>query len=342
METYIDLLKRYYSKPEKWKYKDSGEFDMDVFECNKSDECKHFIITFFEDAKKADNNQLLKDIDNLTEDRQRHIVYTFLLGIALYNECKYVKNLIDKEISIYKEALHNHKNHFAFVWFLICLFHDLAYPIEEKNAANNFCCFDELRNKVKNYELKKLVGVPEYYQGMISKYFDYKRKIYKSHSCDHGICAGVFLYHDMCAIREHLLKVIKAGVKKYWQPDLIAVYQFAASIVSCHNIYIQPKNEDIPKYQHCGMSQLIHEKGERPIRLSDYPTFFLFCLVDTIEPTKRGNNETNFNLECSNNSISFEIPDGLNNGNAIKSNFDSINNWLIDVNQSKNKFTIKL
>lgn len=332
--SYIQLLKEHYRKLSLWS---GNEPNIDIFKKIDPTACERFIRQFFRLYEKEQGNQLLSLLDSVDKDRQRHIVYTFLLGVAIYKESDFVRKRIDKELNLYKDALANQENEFEFVWFLICLFHDLAYPVEMKDEkAKNYETRDyqELSKKMGDFCLPGLVAVPAIYYGMIDKYYDYKRQIYKDKSCDHGIIAGAYLYRDMCINRD--VKRSMTQSNRFWKPELNRVYKFAASIVTCHNIWLQPKQEDVPKYIHCGMQSLMMPRGSRPIRFCDYPTFFLFCLVDSMEMVKRkGVSLDKLKVDIWCDGILLDINECSQTDKYIlRYNFLAIDDWLTDAKET--------
>ena len=69
-------------------------------------------------------------IDNLSDERAVHIVSTFFLGICIYKNHVKVRKQIDlllHKLPFIVET--NNSQKFAYLWFLITLFHDLGYAI---------------------------------------------------------------------------------------------------------------------------------------------------------------------------------------------------------------------
>lgn len=237
--------------------------------------------------------------------RYQHIVFTFFLGILVYNKCSSIKKAIDDKFCNtpeYQSALEKHQDKpFAYIWFLICLFHDLGYQFEndKKGEIRKFDTFAELSsacyldNTLEGLlcNLSELSGVPDYFSlDLIGKYYNYRKEGMETD--DHGIYGGMYLFRDLCKIRrEHT-----NGAKKetgFWKDDLEKIFQLASSIVLCHNVFL-PDIKDLKKvrkYEKYGLDELIRlaenvENGQYPYKMEDYPIFFLFCLVDSIEPIK--------------------------------------------------------
>lgn len=227
-------------------------------------------------------------IDN---NRYQHILMTYYFGIALYNKNDYIKGEIDKELEQYSDALKKHSDSkFSYVWFLICLFHDLGYQYENEFQCALECWpdFTNLINKTKVIGEKSLLdvltGIPEFYKPIVQPYFEYRKNEHGVY--DHGITGGIKLYHDFCDIRKRKGDNNPEKVKEgYWNPLLDNVFAFAASIVTCHNIFFADK-KSIEKYKMYHLFSLIKSIPPYPIKISEHPLFFLFCLVDSIEPIK--------------------------------------------------------
>lgn len=335
--SYIKVLQEHY---EELPFGGGKSPHIDVFDENDSVACEEFIRRVFALFGKEQENQLLSLLGSVCEDRKRHIVYTFLLGVAIYKESDFVRKRIDDELNLYKDALANQENEFEFVWFLICLFHDLAYPVEMKDEkAKNYETRDyqELSKRMGDFCFPGLVAVPAIYYGMIDKYYDHKRQIYKDKSCDHGIIAGAYLYRDMCINRDKKRSMMRSN--RFWKPELNRVYKFAASIVTCHNIWLQPHPNDVPEYKKRGMQPLIAPRRSRLIKIDIYPMFFLFCLVDSMEMSKRKEIALDkLKIDIKRDYIQLDINElSRTSKYIVRYYFYAIDDWLTDVRETENE-----
>lgn len=237
-------------------------------------------------GKSLPQNTLLSKVDQLNEKRLQHIVRMWLLGILLYNDSAIIKDNIDRELDKYQKALRAHRDsRFPFVWFLIALYHDLGYPVENRKDGK-YETYEKLIEETGH--LGRRDGVPELYESMIKPYFEYRMSgIYKEEKKnDHGIVAGHFMYHDLCEIRNEKKK--SCNDSKLWVKDLEEIYNLAAWVVTCHNIYYANSNRmcDMCRYVRAHLYGLMKEPQEYKINLYEYPLFFLLCLVDNIEFVK--------------------------------------------------------
>lgn len=164
-DTYIEVFK----DEKKWKY--YTHLESNPF--NSVEESREFIARFIELSGKAHENPLYKNIEKLDDKRIRHIISIFFLGIHLYNNSSAIKIPIDKVISRFKIQNPSSIIKFPFIWFLICLFHDLGYTIEETEKYKDFEEF--IYGKVK-YFLNQRVGVPALYERTYKNYFNYRLK----------------------------------------------------------------------------------------------------------------------------------------------------------------------
>lgn len=282
--------------------------------------CSQFLIDYLEQAKTSKEDSLLARVlqeehfHYIENTRYQHIVFTFFLGIRIYNECTEIRSAIIQKFcdeDKYKEALEKHRRDlddknkpFAYIWFLICLFHDLGYQFEndKKGKIRKFDTYTQLEKETTledNEEelcirLDDFSGVPDFFKPeLIEHYYNYRR--YEMGKHDHGISGGMYLFYDLFNIRRKHYKEEKEKVQKgYWKKDLEKIFQLASSIVLCHNVFLPDNLKDmelIRRYQKYGLDELIGlaenvEKGQYPFMMEDYPIFFLFCLVDSIEPIK--------------------------------------------------------
>lgn len=329
--SYIQVLKEHYKK---LPFGGGKSPHVDVFD-GKNRRAYEFIKRVFELYGKDQDNQLLSLLDSVDEDRQRHIVYTFLLGVAIYEESDFVRKRIDEELNLYKDALANQENEFEFVWFLICLFHDLAYPVETRDEiAKHYIVrkYKNLAKKMGEFLLSDPIEVPAFYRGMLVKYYNYR--VHRYGCCDHGIIAGLYLYHDMCVNRERQHSVNP----QCWNSDLNHVYEFAASIVACHNIWLQPHPNDVPEYKKRGMQPLIAPRRSRLIKIDIYPMFFLFCLVDSMEMSKRKEIALDkLKIDIKRGYIKLDINElSRPSKYIVRYYFLAIDDWLTDARETEN------
>lgn len=253
------------------------------FDDNKS--CSDFIYEFLERSGKSETHlyDAIKEIEKKYSFRLNHIKNTFLLGIYLYQECNTIRTFIDKEIDLFKLKEKDNTKNFQYIWFLICMFHDLGYAQESKSLQQTEKkeMFD-----LKKIELKEISGVPpELYDiNILLNYLNYRRDRYDC--IDHGIYAGLIFYRDLCEIRRNMSSECNNQSGLYFGKELEKVYNFAAWIISAHNIFFAKTDFDKKLYKKYKLNSLIIKQKDYPISLNAYPMFYLFCLVDSLEPIK--------------------------------------------------------
>ena len=343
----LDLLNEIYDDPSKWVYKNNKDelLHYDIFDKEK---CRDFIEEYFDcTGKDADSNTLLRNSetnDEISSTRYQHIVITFFYGLLIYDKCTSLKSSIDKYLSQerYEKALKKHQDApFAYVWFLICLFHDLAYPFEYKREnEREYKSFNELK-EAKKWECDP-DGVPSVYdRNLLSAYFDYRNKKNGTMDAmnDHGICAGYHLYADLCNIRD---SKSKAATDDWWNEDLKIIFNLAAWVVACHNIWTIKEDADEDKlkaYRDAHLEKLILGKDEegkikRLIHPQEHPFLFLFCLVDSIEPVKVVKDVNLLDkilLEIADEGIKIDVQLTCGCHNKLLNSIRDLDNWLTKV-----------
>ena len=284
-----ELIKNAVAEKDLWLYNDS----LDINPPNLEDEesCKYFISNYFEGAGKNIPVSLLHKINH--ERRIQHIVTAFFLGISIYSNSSFLKHVIDSELSRYDYALkyYHSRKPFAYVWFLICLTHDLGYVYENKGKDLEFKTYDDL---IKKYgKLGRAEGVPELYASMIGPYFKYRADGMGMGTCkavnDHGIVGAFITYNEFCKIRaKKRLEIEERKDGNLWVKELDDVYKLVAWIVGCHNLFFADTSNycDMFKYMWYHLFSLIKEPTEYKIRIFDYPLFFFLQLIDNIEMMK--------------------------------------------------------
>lgn len=338
--TLLELLDEVYKDFSKWVYKNNKEklIKFDVF---KKEECRDFIEEYFDCAgKNADNNTLLNKLEkgkNIPDTRCQHIVMTFFFGLLMYDNCKSLRNTIDGflEQDKYKKALKNHMDApFAYVWFIICLFHDLGYTLEYRRGdERKYKKYEELSTG-KKWE-KDPDGVPMFYKDILPLYFNY-RNSGKDAKNDHGICSGHYLYAEMCAVQQKKKK--KRSDSKWWKDELKDIFNLAAWVVACHNIWTvkEENDEDAAKYRDAHLESLIIGKDKEgklcyKIHLREHPFLFLFCLVDSIEPIKVVKDVKLLDkilMDIADEGIKIDVQLTCGCHDKLLSNFSDLNNWL--------------
>lgn len=252
--------------------------------------CRDFINSFLKVSKKREENFQLEVLKHLKDDRVQHIVSVYFLGLGIYNTNDYIKRLIDNEFQEYKrkeevEKAFDDTMNFAYIWFLISLFHDLGYPIENGDLP-----FDiDYILKYGLNKLKKISFVPDFYSLELGLNYDnYIKDNFHPH--DHGVCGGIKMYDSLCYIRHSSCDEEKDAIEKeLWKPELDKIFKFVSWIVFCHNMFFMDRNDTqgTSTYDKYNLKELIKEPGEYKIKFQDYPLFVFFVLIDSIEPVKK-------------------------------------------------------
>lgn len=346
IRTIINLT---YSDDLSWNYY-SCDREITRLRIDEAGECKKFIRLYFKNAEKLELNTLLPVLNSSIFDyRAMHIVYVFLLGIYVYRNTdiikKYVNQQIEKRFS-HKQGFYSDVE-FPFIWFLLCLIHDLGYKAEEDHSYSSF---NDFMKKKKLEPLHQISGVPLLYK-IYRQYYDYRIKFQKN---DHGITAGSIMFNDLCRIRDEQEKKIKQyyslGKKMNrlcWEKPLVKVYNFCAWIVLAHNIwFVRDSNEkDKNDYIQNNLFPLILNEGEYKISLKKYPIFFLLCLIDSIEPIKVVKDFSlldNIFLNIADNKIIINTNLECGCNDKILNNAEGLSNWLTTAKRSGNYSIIDL
>lgn len=303
-----DLLKIYqdlFADNGKWRY--YNKLNIDPF--LSIENSKEFVSKFIELSGKADDNPLFDNIIKLDDKRIKHIVSTYFLGIYLYHNSDKIKCLADKIVNRYQSQNLDSRIKFSFIWYLICLFHDLGYGIENNQT---FKSFDEFIEGKVMYYLKERVGVPLVFEKTYVNYFN--RRL---NSCnkdlnkpDHGICGGILLFD---ILNSNLIKKrLQNSIYFSWNKKLINVYRFACWVILSHNIYFTKKgNSNEQEYLDNNLQDLILSKTDKPkIKLKNHTFLYLFQLVDSIDPIKLVGDYENlkdFEFKCSNDILEIKI-----------------------------------
>ena len=293
-------------------------------------------------AGQKSQGSLADNIQSLANDRKRHIISLFFLGHILYDNIDIIKEMVAKQIVNLNFPEQNEQMNvekiFSFMWILLCLFHDLGYDYEEgKKEIERANSLETIYS-----DLTKEFIPPIYNIDNVKKHDKYR--LCKWGVKDHGIWGGKVFFNDMSQIK-NLLRQTEGIVNTMFCSDGIEhIYAFAAWIIICHNLRY---DSGVSPYSNCfkcqGLDDFIKPKA-RCISLQSNPLLFLFCLADTLEPTKIlksccGNKESMnicklLELDFTGNILSFNLENlsDYKAGDEYKKAILSMNDWLIDVN----------
>lgn len=285
--SFNQLIQEAIKDTEIWNYYQIPKDKYYDFDINSKKHCIDFINMVFGAAEKTKClNSYGKRLEQLGKKRLAHIITVFFLGFGIYKREESIRQRIDSRMDYYKKIFGfgaDVQLSFSYLWFLVCLFHDLGYFQEKK--------IKRPRNEYLLTDMGARVGVPDCYsKDLCLKYFDWmKNNPYRPH-IDHGIYGGMYMYNTLTKIRDEEYRYNAPDDKKNgWIPELDNIYRLASWIVMCHNIWFAYKQEDISKFEMVDLSSLIIHNHNYPIKYDEYPLYFFFILIDTIEAVKRFN-----------------------------------------------------
>lgn len=248
---------------------------------------------------------------------------------------------------------------FIFLWFMASLFHDLGYIYEVSQIEED--CIKMIKrvtdSKIwSDYRNYKLRGnhIPLSYPIQTCKCYFNCYRWHESKKLDHGITAACMLYDSLCKIRKERSKMPDGSNNLSWDIGLKKVYYIVSWIILVHNIWfssdleIEEKGDEARRqreiYIQYHFDSLIKKKGDiYPIQYDKYPLLFLFCLVDTIEPLKRGIPFSMIELNFNNQSIEFTIDAHNDKATSYIKELSGLQNWLTKtIKENDNKIRIEL
>lgn len=347
-ESYNEIIQN----PRKWMYWDYDENTVQKFRDELSDFSSMYqpervsnIIKMLLYEGVKNRGSLIQNIEKLDDKRRRHIVSLFFIGHILYEKIDAIKTKVNRQLVGLKfpqqdDDKHNEQKLFSFMWILLCLFHDLGYAYEEgKISPDSSMSIEEISRKLKS-NFYPTIYSPE----NIKRHNDYR--LCKWGVKDHGIWGGKAFFKDMLQIKEILKKSshLKEKTNVFCSDDVDHIYAYAAWIIMCHNLRF---NDGTGEYFRCFKCQHLDsfiKRKARCISLKSNPLLFLFCLADTIEPTKvlcsqKENAKKSENicklleLDFNNGELFFNLDRLIDYkvGDDYKNSISSMNEWLIDV-----------
>ncbi|MBB3695979.1 hypothetical protein KMW28_12665 [Flammeovirga yaeyamensis] len=311
----------------------------------------NFIKDFFTSGGKL---RVLDDLDIedfKNNDYVKHTNSVYFLGILIFSQWKL--NLSKDEFILRLNEREGFDiNRFQFMWFLSTLFHDLYYKYEEVEEIkrlkeqNIFTYSDLERYFYINYTIEEDFNenpIPEILSDNISNYVIWKLE--KRGKYDHGIIAGMKLFDELKKNRIEVYQNRYENLGLNWESKLDIQYYYCAQIIKAHNIWFNPGKDQ--NYADYGMEGLEINPN---IKFQEYPFYYLFCLIDTIDPVKALKNEIP-NVNDILDSILIEISKDsliLKNDKLEETQFDNIKKkcfglkeWL-DIMVSATETTINI
>ena len=260
-----------------WEYYPLSSLGIEVL--NDADISRSFVVSYLGKGCKTELD-IFKYISNLSDNRIRHIVSCFILGVTLYNRCRNIQENINNLLStINGNPYETTKERFLYVWMLVSIFHDFGYAVEDGLISLEKTEFNEL---IKRFPTKPRY-IPDIYTKILLKNYNRYRTC-RFGVNDHGIVGGIKLYKDLCELREIKEKKDKLH---YWGEALVKEFCIAAWTIVCHNVFIVKKGDNNEKCYTCKrLNHLIFDHQSREIKSKQHPFLFLFCLIDSIEPIK--------------------------------------------------------
>ncbi len=312
------------------------------FEIYGDDYCKNFIHQYVVKEGGKDIPMVEEYLSNLSNERIKHILSCFLLGIIIYDENQSIRTYIDaflKELPSGKRK-ESDRERFLYIWMLISVFHDFGYAVEHKKKDFSR---KELSSLLKEMP-QRFNSVPSIYnKNLLRNYITYKCCRFNCY--DHGVIGGIKLFKELCDLRRER---VKKDTDHYWKEDLEYDFAVAAWAIACHNIFYINKTEDYHWcYTQMGLGRFVYSDKVRKISQKQHPLFFLLCLVDSIEPLKTYTDNSmlhGINLDIQSDKIiiqidSFPCP-------CIKTTYINkvlnLNEWLTDTKCGDGSLTIKI
>lgn len=288
---------------------------------SSKNEVQKEIYNLINDYKKGSLKISSLFADN-TDNRNKHILSTFLMGVVLYDNCDLIKKSINKLLGELRGEFDENEvyDFFLFVWTLTSIYHDAGYPYEERKKQ----CWGEIQDYVNNSLPEDYKNVPKLYTNELLSSYAWYRFIH-SGTLDHGVYGGKKFYQDLIE-----------GIVPDNRIFTLNVYKTVSWAIACHNIWFCYNKNEEDEYKRFGLSELIKKAPVREIKLKDHPLLFLLSLVDNIEPIKRG-------LESYLEKIDIKFKENfmvisLQEDGQCKENFTKykqqimdLNNWLLGV-----------
>ena len=297
METLFDFYSRNAESYYGIKYSPKELFPI---EGNDIGACSSFIREHYAMGLKARIIEIPERWDRSNGDRSVHSTSLYLFG-------KNAMPLFLEFLSNRMEELGDNERDVYYVWYLTALYHDMATVIEntgfceekKRESKTVFSALKELDIKYSPYQVfpHQIREVPiRFTENTIKNYYRYRTSANKY---EHGIIAGYLFFDrfvknfDMYTkgtdwSKEHVhFSENPEGRILSWRRENIMDAAYAADAIICHNLWMGGKDKEA-EYKQYHLSRLLYEKHpENKLSISGFPLQYMLCFIDTIEPTKR-------------------------------------------------------
>ena len=300
-----------------------------VEDLESEDNCRNLCYDILEKYKKG-RWESSENVEKLAPNRLTHVVSCYIMGNWLYN--KFFKKRFNTTFfsSIYMKNDVNSKIHkFNFLWALTCLYHDAGYVYEEGDRCT-LADFSILNEKDRPEDLPSVYNLANIYL-----YEQLRRE--NCMKLDHGIYGALKLRKDFNELLKEEHPIDQTPPK---------AYNCAVWSIMCHNIWFQkPKNYCASCYKAKDLHALILNHAKQKVKISNSPFFYLLCLADNLEPSKKIKDSSDWKkivFSYNSNQSTIQItyskeqnkdPSGITE--YIKS-VKSLNDWLVNVESIKN------
>jgi hypothetical protein len=240
--------------PNAWNFYSIDYVGLNVDILTNSEMSRNFILKFLGGGEKL-TYKFNNFIEKLSNKKTIHIVSTFFLGISIYNNQDKIRLAINSHLNNLKLNVEaNNSQKFTYLWFLITLFHDLGYAIEEDSII-------DFQNSDSIFLNKKPGSIPKIYN--IRNIENYRKyRLCRWAVKDHGIYGAKVFYHEMCKQRQEKEK--DSSTRHYWGKELENIYILAAWTIMCHNMYfIRNDDPNISFYKALKLNNFIYNKRKR-------------------------------------------------------------------------------
>lgn len=267
------------SDPKKWMYYQDSSKSTKLEDIIKDKQrAFEWIASYFAQGEKSCLMNAIKPTDHTI-----HSISTFFLGIHL-------QHLFGVEKC--------YKSKWLYYWFLVCLYHDAGYYVENdkehyplSTTLNLLCSQLGVSNNQKNHLLNELPlscsDSVRVNRKLVECYYDYCRSRLGEHSfLNHGIVSAMLLYDRLVTKLHKVLGDLDHRVYRSRVFDKKDEKKFAviAESIIHHHIWAETDIQKYDAYINAGLGTLCIDENHRLWYSNPLTNLLLFC--DSIEPIK--------------------------------------------------------
>lgn len=286
--SFFDEYESIISEGQEWHYLQNYGSETRLDELFEGRNALHFIKSSLSvNGKGSPLVNMFEDGYQMDQYRSNHTLSAYLLGIVL-------RDKLHIDVRELPQVEQKRTRNFLYFWSLTCLYHDIAFSVEEQSDQ----LIDQITDMdclIRHFRIEHSLLEKSKDSQLIKRYFEYRIKKGK---IDHGIVGAMIIYDRLIKSYEAARQAVGAKEGGFVYQGLHYSARFKrhilliANTIAKHNMW-RADTRTVEEYEENGLQELIPDESNShriSIESEDEEIkdklLFLLGLVDTIEPIK--------------------------------------------------------